>query len=736
MRHVGHRSVLLIVLVACLTWQALAQVTGTNAYPGITIPYPIGFVTPPDGSDRIFIVGQTGRIFEFPNSPASTSSKVFLDIQDSVVSDAPGGELGLLGLAFHPRFASNGFFYVNYTVTDTLSGYPYQSIIARFKVSGSNPDSADRSSEVVLMRISQPYSNHKGGQLAFGPDGYLYCGLGDGGSGGDPQGNGQNTSTWLGKILRINVDSAAPPLNYSIPPDNPFFNDTSSTVKKEIFAYGLRNPWRFSFDVPGGGTLWVGDVGQNLWEEIDTVQSGKNYGWNIMEGFHCYNPPSNCDTTGLTMPIWEYDHNGKCAIIGGFVYRGSMIPSLRGKYIYGDYCSAQVWALDPNPPGPPVNSLLFTAGSMITSFGTDQHGEMYVCGYNNGVIYKIVPLIPQVPLLVAPGNGQTNVSTTPTLIWRSVPFATLYHIQAGLDSGFTNIVLDDSMLTDTSRATGTLAHQTTYYWRVKASDVSGSSAYSASWSFTTAPSPVPPPAPAQMAPPNGASGEPDLLELIWHSATGATSYRLQIGSDSAFASLAVDDSTLIDTSRLVGPLSPSAWYYWRVRGKNGAGAGPYSPIRSFQIAAFTAHYTVSRYWNMISVPSIVPDSARSSLFPASVSMAFQYSSVGGYIQRDTLLPGLGYWLKFPDTQTVAITGIPLAADTLTVQPGWNMIGSIGSVVPIDSVIQQPPGLVVSPYFGYNGSYTIDSLIEPSKAYWVKVNAGGILIIRSSTTVSK
>lgn len=736
MCHLTHRIVLPLLCVCLLAGTngpVTAQVTAVNAYPGITIQYPIGFVTPPDGTDRIFIVGQVGQIYEFPNSPSATA-KVFLDIHDSVVSNAPGGELGLLGLAFHPHFATNGYFYVNYTIPYNVSGYPYQSIIARFHVSGSNPDSADRSSELVLMRINQPFSNHKGGQLAFGPDGYLYCGLGDGGSGGDPLGNGQSTSTWLGKILRINVDSAAGPLNYSIPPDNPFASDTSSTVKKEIFAYGLRNPWRFSFDVPGGGTLWVGDVGQNLWEEIDTVLSGRNYGWNIMEGFHCYNPPSGCDTTGLTMPIWEYDHNGKCAIIGGAVYRGSALPWLTGKYIYGDYCSGQVWALDPNPPGPPTNALLFTAGSMISSFGTDQHGETYICAYNNGIIYKIVPAAPQAPALVSPANAQTSVGITPQLLWHSAVGAAAYHLQVGLDPAFSAVVLDDSTLTDTSRAAGTLSYLTTYYWHVKASNVTGSSAYSATWSFTTAPIPTPPPAPVLIAPADGAGGLPDLVSLVWHAAPGAAFYKLQVAPDTTFGVPIVDDTAITDTSRQVGPLAPSTTFYWRVLAKNSAGSSAYSTVRSFQTASFSAHYAVNRFWNMLCVPLSVPDSALSVLFPTAISKAFDYSSSNGYVPRDTLVPGVGYWLKFPDTQTVAITGTPLTSDTISVQPGWNMIGSIAASVQTDSVIQEPSGIVISPYFGFDGSYIISTVIQPPNAYWVKVNSAGTLILRSSAAV--
>ena len=355
------------------------QVKLVNAFPNLSFDSPIDFESPDDGTNRIFIVEQLGLIKVLPNNSSATSDKTFLDLRQKVTS---GGELGLLGLAFDPDYKSNGYFYVYYTAPDTL-----RSVLARFKVSTTNTDSADPGSELILLEQDEPFQNHNGGKLVFGPDGYLYVGLGDGGSGGDPYGNGQNLKTLLGKILRINVDSTQGNLNYSIPSSNPFYGNTNG-YKEEIFAYGLRNPWRFSFDSITG-KLWCADVGQNNWEEIDTITSGGNYGWNIMEGDHCYNPYSNCDTTGLKMPIWEYSHqNGNCAIIGGFVYRGSTIPELYGKYIYGDYCSDNIWALQLD--GDSVNNqLLFKAPANISAFGEDNNNNLYVCTLGDS-IYKFV----------------------------------------------------------------------------------------------------------------------------------------------------------------------------------------------------------------------------------------------------------------------------------------------------------------------------------------------------------
>ncbi|MDP3063268.1 MAG: PQQ-dependent sugar dehydrogenase, partial [Chloroflexota bacterium] len=233
-----------------------------------------------DGSRRLFVTLKPGLAVAFPNEPGASATKVFLDIRDRV--NDSGSEEGFLGLAFDPQYATNGYFYVNYTALN-----PRRSVISRFSVSAENPDRADLASELVLLEVGQPFSNHNGGTLAFGPDGYLYIGLGDGGSGGDPQGNGQSLSTLLGKMLRIDVRGATRLQPYRMPPDNPFAG--SSTARQEIWTYGLRNPWKFSFDTLTGD-LWAADVGQNAYEEVDIIQKGFNYGWNVMEGLHCYPP--------------------------------------------------------------------------------------------------------------------------------------------------------------------------------------------------------------------------------------------------------------------------------------------------------------------------------------------------------------------------------------------------------------------------------------------------------------
>jgi glucose/arabinose dehydrogenase len=309
-----------------------------------------------DGSGRLFIIEKVGRIRVFQDGQLLDTP--YLNITDRVGSG--GNEQGLLGLAFHPNYAVNGLLFVNYTDT---SG---DTVISRFRVTGDS-NVADHTGETVLLRVSQPFRNHNGGVLAFGPDGYLYAGLGDGGSAGDPQGNGQRLDTLLGKILRLDVDSAEP---YAIPPDNPFGN--------EIWAYGLRNPWRMSFDSQTGD-FYIGDVGQNQWEEIDYLSAGTsggtNFGWNYFEGTHPYegSPPQGAQ---LVPPVVEYNHSQGCSVTGGYVYRGAM-PEWNGIYLYADYCSGIVWGLIRSDGGW-QNQVLFSGVGRITSFGQDESGEVYL----------------------------------------------------------------------------------------------------------------------------------------------------------------------------------------------------------------------------------------------------------------------------------------------------------------------------------------------------------------------
>jgi glucose/arabinose dehydrogenase len=325
---------------------------------------PEGLVNAGDGSDRLFILEQGGLIRILKDGALLPTP--FLDLTNKVICC---GERGLLGLAFHPKYAENGFFYVDYTEKANSRLY---TIIARYNVSASDPNLADPNSELRMLIIDQPYQNHKGGQLQFGPDGYLYIGMGDGGSEGDPLGNGQSLQTLLGKILRIDVDHTQP---YAIPADNPFVNGGGLW---EIWAYGLRNPWRFSFDLLNGD-LYIGDVGQDAWEEIDYLPGGspggENFGWSYYEGMHDYrgSPPSGMQ---FTTPVAEYNHELGEAVIGGYVYRGQNLSAWDGVYLYGDYGSGRVWGLLHLPDGNWQNALLFETGIHISSFGVDEHGEI------------------------------------------------------------------------------------------------------------------------------------------------------------------------------------------------------------------------------------------------------------------------------------------------------------------------------------------------------------------------
>ena len=345
------------------------------AFPKLSFQRPVDLQHSGDNTNRIFVVDQPGEIFVFKNEATTSTKKLFLDIKNKV--DDGGNEEGLLGLAFHPDYKSNGYFYVNYTASN-----PNRTVISRFKVS-SDANKADPASELVILEFRQPYSNHNGGQVSFGADGFLYIATGDGGSGGDPQANGQDKSALLGKILRIDVDRESNGNHYAIPADNPFA--ASSEYRKEIYAYGLRNPWRFSFD-PVTKSLWTGDVGQNAYEEIDIIAKGGNYGWNTMEGKHCFEPSRNCNTSGLLMPIWEYNRSEGISVTGGFVYRGSILKGLIGKYIFADYGSGNIWALDPSNVNNPLVTKLSTSDLHIASFGVDQNNELYMCAFD-GKIY-------------------------------------------------------------------------------------------------------------------------------------------------------------------------------------------------------------------------------------------------------------------------------------------------------------------------------------------------------------
>jgi glucose/arabinose dehydrogenase len=341
---------------------------------------PVGLFHAQDGSGRLFIVEQGGTIRILKRG--RLLKEPFLNIRDRVIS---GGEMGLLGLAFHPDFSRNGRLFVNYT---SRSG-GLHTVISEFKIS-SRSNAADPKSERILLTIDQPYSNHNGGAIAFGPDGALYIGTGDGGAGNDPHGNGQNLTTLLGKILRIDVDKREAVKPYGIPGDNPFIARRGAA--KEVWAYGLRNPWRFSFDSLTG-LLYAGDVGQNAREEIDVIRKGKNYGWKTMEGTLC-TPGVNfkCNKRGLEPPIMDYPRSEGTVVIGGYVYRGQSIPSLCGVYLFSDFGNGRIFGLRYHEDKVKEHRRLLSTGRRISSLGEDEQHELYLLDYE-GEVLKIVPVL-------------------------------------------------------------------------------------------------------------------------------------------------------------------------------------------------------------------------------------------------------------------------------------------------------------------------------------------------------
>lgn len=370
-------GVLCVAMPAQAGSAALTEEVPVSLAPLVTkgLEKPLFLTHAGEGQNRLYVLEQPGRIRLIKNGVLLPVP--FLDLADRVLKDDT--ERGLLGLAFHQDYRHNGRFFVNYTRRPDGA-----TVVAEYQRGGSS-DAAARDERVILV-IPQPESNHNGGMVAFGPDGYLYIGLGDGGAWGDPGNRAQNLNELLGKILRIDVDHGEP---YAIPADNPF---AKGSGRPEIYALGMRNPWRFSFD-RDTGELWVADVGQKKWEETDLVARGGNYGWRLMEGAHCYNPAVGCPTEGLTLPVMEYGREGgRCSIIGGYVYRGRALPALGGVYVSGDFCSGEVFGLRLSEGGRGVAgpTALLKTGFRIASFGEDEAGELYVLDLGGG-IYRLVP---------------------------------------------------------------------------------------------------------------------------------------------------------------------------------------------------------------------------------------------------------------------------------------------------------------------------------------------------------
>ncbi len=367
-----------LVLGACAAGGVAAQDGGIArlepAFTNLSFSRPVALLQAPGDSSRWYVLEQGGRVLVFDDDPAVRDAAVFADIRERV--NAGGNEVGLLGMAFHPDYQANGQVFLSYT----RGRRPLQSVVSRFSADAARTR-LDPGSERVILTVDQPFSNHNGGQVSFGPDGFLYIGLGDGGAGGDPRGNGQNTDTLLGALLRIDVDGGDP---YAIPPDNPFADGGG---RPEIYAWGLRNPWRWSFDRKTD-ELWLADVGQNQIEEIDLIVKGGNYGWNLREGDSPFRGARGA-SPGLIEPVAQYTHRFGCSVTGGYVYRGQEIPALEGTYVFGDYCSGRFWGLFPDGDGGRTMQPLFDGHINLSSFGEAHDGRLYAVDLDGGLL-KIV----------------------------------------------------------------------------------------------------------------------------------------------------------------------------------------------------------------------------------------------------------------------------------------------------------------------------------------------------------
>lgn len=357
---------------------AFPRVTLTRAFPSLTFSNPTAMLQAPGDNTRWFVVERGGRVVVFANNAAAAQTTQFISIAVNAA-----GEGGLLGMAFHPNFPATPEAFLSYTRTGPSAQQPLTSVISRFRSSDGGA-TLDPASEDEILTIDHPFTNHKGGHIAFDRAGHLVIGIGDGGSGNDPQNNGQRLNTLLGKFLRVDIGTTSAGKNYAIPADNPFANGGGLP---EIYAWGFRNPWRWSFD-RADGRLWAGDVGQGAWEEVDIVERGRNYGWNVCEGAHLRGSVTPCNNPAFVDPIAEYDHSQGCSITGGYVYRGTSIADLSGVYLYGDFCSGRIWGLRETAGAAPAVEPLINSGLSVVSFGQADDGEVYVVHFG-GTLHRV-----------------------------------------------------------------------------------------------------------------------------------------------------------------------------------------------------------------------------------------------------------------------------------------------------------------------------------------------------------
>ena len=558
--------------------------------------FPVEIADPHDASGRLFVAEQGGRIMITRNGAVLPTP--FLDLTSRI---AQGGERGLLGLVFHPQFATNRRFFVFYTIL------PDGDLrVSSFLASAANPDLADPASELEVITI--PHSaaaNHNGGHLAFGPDGYLYIGTGDGGGAGDPLGNGQNLTTLLGKLLRLDVSAAG---GYAIPPDNPAYAGITG-ARREVWAYGLRNPWRYSFDRTTGD-LYIGDVGQNLIEEVDYLPAGTpggvNFGWPVFEGDSCYNA-ATCSLANHTPPVLQYSHvpAGGFSITGGFVYRGSAFPALRGYYLYADYVTGRVWAAA-QQGGAWSSFVLFEPPSDVfapSSFGEDANGEIYIASHMAaGRLLVVVPRDTAIPAAPSPVSPQgTIASATPTYTWNAVPGAASYFLLVQNTGGVRLGISYTAAAAGCAAGSGTcsvtpaiaLAANTPYSWFVRASNTLGTGDWSAPAAIfvsAAAGGPAPPGAPTTLSP--GGSITTATPVYVWNAVAAATSYYLLVQNTAgvvvsrSYSAAAAGCGSGMGTCSAMPPemLAGNASYSWFVNASNAQGTSDWSAARAITVS--------------------------------------------------------------------------------------------------------------------------------------------------------
>jgi hypothetical protein len=524
------------ILLVSVTAAAQNTISLPLVVGGIDIPVAVTHAN----DSRLFITSQRGYIFIYDGTRILTTP--FLDLHSTV---SCCGERGLLSVAFHPDYAQNGFFFVYYTdATGDIN-------IVRYKVS-SNPNVADSNSALILKTINhREFENHNGGQLAFGPDGYLYAGTGDGGSGGDPHGNAQNLQALLGKILRFDVDNGPP----WIPPLNPFVGRTDASP--EIWAYGLRNPWRFSFDRETGDLL-IGDVGQNLYEEVDFQPAmstgGENYGWRVMEGFHCYNA-ATCDQTGVVLPILEYGHtSGACSVTGGYRYRGARSARLRGQYIYADYCNGVISSATRNPNGSWSTTPVYDAAFNITAFGEDREGELYVINYSNGQLLQIVdPLAPAITT-ISPDAGRSNGGESITISGANLSNPS--SVTLGGAAGIITASSANSIAVTTPAAPAVGAVDVVVTTPAGSATSTGGFRYDLGYPLTM----------------NAVATATNSVTILWTAVPGADGYEVARSADgSTFMTFSATSTMFVDS-----PVASNTAFLYKVRANKGITLGPYS----------------------------------------------------------------------------------------------------------------------------------------------------------------